>query len=116
AASGNAISVSDVDAGTADIQVTLTPTNGTLSLGSTTTLSSIALSGGSIVITGSLGSLNSALDGLTFTPTASFNGAASVQIATDDLGNSGAGGALSTTSTVAITVSADVAPILTLAG
>jgi len=116
AASGNAISVSDVDAGTADIQVTLTPTNGTLSLGSTTTLSSIALSGGSIVITGSLGSLNSALDGLTFTPTASFTGAASVQIATDDLGNSGAGGALSTTSTVAITVSADVAPILTLAG
>ena len=116
AANGNAIGIGDVDAGTSDVQVTLTPSNGTVSLGSSAGLSSIAVSAGSTIITGSLASLNSALNGLTFTPTPSFTGAASLQLVTDDLGNSGAGGALSAASTVPITVSADTAPTVIVSG
>jgi len=43
---------------------------------------------------------------MTFSATADFNGAASVQIITNDQGNTGSGGAQSDTDTVAITVNA----------
>jgi hypothetical protein len=105
-ANGNAIRVADVDAGTGDLQVTLTPTNGTLTLGSSTGLTSVALLGpGTVVITGTLPNLNAALDGLKFTPTTAFTGGAALLIATNDQGNTGSGGALSVSTTIGITVS-----------
>src|SRR5262249_9156957 len=52
----------------------------------------------------------------TFTPTNAFTGAASLQVTTSDLGNSGAGGPLGASSTVAITVSGDMAPTVTALG
>src|SRR5204863_4225551 len=54
--------------------------------------------------TGTLASINAALNGLTFAPTSNYNGPATVQITTDDQGNSGAGGTLSDTDTVNITI------------
>ena len=100
-ANGNAIAVNDVDAGAGNLQVTLTATNGTLSLGS---------------FTGTLTNLNTALDGLTFTPNAGFSGGATLVIATNDQGNAGAGGPQSATSALGITVSPNVAPIVATTG
>ena len=41
---------------------------------------------------GNVTDINTALDGMTFTPTNDFNGVASIRILTDDQGNSGSGG------------------------
>ena len=48
--------------------------------------------------------------GLSFNPTTGFTGAASLQIVTNDQGNTGSGGTLTDTDTVTITVDADTAP------
>ena len=53
---------------------------------------------------GNLTNINSALDGLSFIAPLNYSGAASVQITTNDLGNSGIGGPLTDSDTVAITV------------
>ncbi|HEX8145243.1 MAG TPA: SBBP repeat-containing protein, partial [Pyrinomonadaceae bacterium] len=103
----NAITVSDIDAGPASVRVTLTATNGTLSLSTTFGLVFITGDGtgdATMTFTGALSSINGALNSMTYTPTAGFSGAASVQITTDDLGNTGAGGALSDTDSISITV------------
>lgn len=107
---GNAITVSDVDARGGVEAVTLTATNGTLTLGSIAGITVLAPSGGgnptasTISFSGTLAAINNALNGLTFTPNLNFNGSASVTITTNDLGNSGSGGALSVTNSVAFTV------------
>ncbi|MCA1971595.1 MAG: tandem-95 repeat protein [Caenispirillum sp.] len=106
AANGNAISIGDVDALWLPVQVSLSVSNGTLSLGGVSGLTFIAGANGSasMTFTGTIASINAALDGLTYAPTANYNGAAVLQIATNDLGNSGSGGARSDIDTVAITV------------
>ncbi len=107
AANSNLISISDIDAAASPVQVTLSATGGTLSLSGTAGLSFTTGDGTSdatMTFTGTLANINAALNGLVFTPTANFSGAASLQITTNDLGNTGAGGALSDTDNVAITV------------
>src|SRR5262249_23209273 len=47
---------------------------------------------------------NNALDGLGFTPALNFNGLATLTVASNDLGNFGSGGALTTTSSINVTV------------
>jgi hypothetical protein len=59
-----------------------------------------------MTFTGTVGSINAALDGLRFDPAAGFNGPTIVQIVTSDQGNTGSGGPLRTTSNVVITVAA----------
>ena len=117
---GNQISISDVDAGGNPLQVTLISANGTLTLATTTGLSFSVGDGigdGTMTFTGTAASINNALDGLTFDPTGSFSGAASVQIVTSDQGNTGAGGALGDSDTVNITVSpVNDAPVLDNSG
>src|SRR5439155_23447019 len=117
---GNLISVGDVDAGGGQIQVTLTATNGTLTLAGLTGLTFTTGDGTSdatMTFTGTLVDINAALDGMAFTPTLHYNGAASVQITTDDQGNSGIGGALSGSDTVNIAVRpVDHAPVNTVPG
>ena len=115
---GNLISVNDVDAGSNPIQVTLTATNGTLTLADVTGLT-FTVGGGSnsatMTFTGTQSDINVALDGMTFTPTQDFNGSASVQIVTNDQGNTGSGGPLTDSDTVGITVTAvNDAPVNTM--
>src|SRR5207244_2191929 len=60
-----------------------------------------------MTFTGTITNINTALDGLTYNPDASYNvldGSASLTITTNDQGNSGSGGALSTSNSVNITV------------
>ncbi len=113
-ANGNRISISDVDAGTNAVAVALTATNGTLTLSGTSGLSFTTGDGtadASMAFTGMLVNINTALDGLEFSPTGGYSGSASVQIVTDDQGNTGSGGAASDSDTVSITVNA-VSPTL----
>ena len=108
-ANGNAITVSDADAGTTNaMQVTLSVTNGALTLGGVSGLSFSAGANGSatMTFTGTIASINTALNGLRFDPTADFNGSAVLTLNTNDQGNSGTGGARSDNDTVAITVNA----------
>jgi hypothetical protein len=69
-ANKNAVSIADVSAGSAVEPLTLTSTDGTLTLGSTTgiTFTSGANNSASMTINGTLANLNAALSGLTFTP------------------------------------------------
>jgi hypothetical protein len=104
---GNQISISDVDAGGGTVRVTLTASNGLLTLSGTTGLSFIAGSGsndGTMTFEGTIADINLALNGLTFSPTGGYNGAANLQIVTSDLGLSGSGGAQTDTDNIAITV------------
>ena len=106
-ATGNAISISDVDANGAGIQVTLTSTNGTLNLSQTTGLSfpiGAGMMDSPIIIQGTVDALNAAFDGLTYRPDADFNGPASVTILVDDLGNTGDGGSGTDMETINIDV------------
>jgi large repetitive protein len=90
---GNEISISDVDAGSADVRITLTTTGGTLALNAAATGDLTSVSGNGtlalpLVAVGTVTEINAALSGLRFTPTANFNGATSLDIAVSDLGNS----------------------------
>jgi hypothetical protein len=113
-ANGNGIRVTDIDAGSGSLLVTLTATGGTVTLGNTAGLDSIAGDGtGVVTLSGTLTALNSALDGLTFTTAFNFNGAATLQITTDDQGQSGSGSALVDSDPLLITVSPNIAPVVT---
>ena len=103
-ASGNAISVSDVDVGAGNQTVTLAGTNGALTLAGTAGLSFSVGDGTAdttMTFSGTVDAINIALNGLNYAPTANFHGGTTLTITTnDDTG----GGSLSDTKTVAITV------------
>ena len=109
----NLISMADVDANGGQEQITLTVGNGVLNLSGTAGLTLVAGANGSASMTyqGTLANLNTALNGLTYTPNLNYSGADALSIATDDLGNTG-GGPLTANSTVNITVQANQAPTL----
>ncbi|MDL5038615.1 DUF4347 domain-containing protein [Comamonas sp. Y6] len=104
---GNALSIADVDVGGGTMRVTLTASNGLLTLGSLSGVSFLVGSGtgdGTMVLEGTLSDINNALAGLSFAPTGGYYGPASVQITTDDLGQSGSGGGQTDTDTILINV------------
>ena len=110
----SAISIADVDAG-ATVQVQLAATGGTITLNGIAGLtfaSGDGVSDAAMTFTGSIAAINAALDGLAFATTTGFTGAGSLQIVTDDLGGTGAGGALADTDTVAISVTDGTPPTL----
>ncbi|MDX1698471.1 MAG: cadherin domain-containing protein, partial [Thiohalobacterales bacterium] len=119
-ATGTALSVSDFDAGSNSVQVTLKVDSGTVNLSGTRGLSFSTGDGSDdplMTFTGTLADINAALEGATFVATAGFTGTANVQIITNDLGNTGTGGALSDTDNIAITVaSVDQSLWLSLTG
>jgi Calx-beta domain/CHRD domain/Subtilase family len=97
AANGNAISIADPDAGSIPVQVTLTATNGLISLPFVTGVSftvGTGLNSPTMTFTGTVAAINTALQVLRFVPsTTNFVGAASLTINTNDLGFTGSGGA-----------------------
>ncbi len=107
AGNGNQIQIADVDAASSNLQVTLAVGQGNVTLGAVTGLSFSAGDGtadGNMVFTGTLANINAALATITYTPNPDFAGGDTLTITTNDLGNTGSGGALSDTDTVAITV------------
>ena len=104
---GNLISVTDADAASADLRVQLVSTNGVTTLSTLTGLSFTVGDGtadATMTFDGTVAEVNAALAGVSFNPTTSFNGAASLQIVTSDQGNTGSGGTLTDSDTIAIAV------------
>lgn len=106
----NQIVISDVDAGSSNVQVTLTAAKGLLTLGSITgldVLDGLSANQPSITVTGTLAAINAGLNGLKFAPTTGFTGSASIHISVDDLGlSNGLPDPLTADKSVAITISA----------
>jgi hypothetical protein len=106
-ANGNAISVSDVDAGGANIRVTLQAAPLTLTLattaGLTLGLGQDGVNDGVIQMTGTIAAINAALNGLIYKPTASTSASTTIVVTTTDLGNSPAP-AKQTQSTMYLTI------------
>lgn len=102
----NGITVGDVDVDVEGrtLETTISTENGTLSVTNTTGLTSSNSTPGSITLVGTVNAINKALDGLTFTPTANFNGIARIQVETNDQGNTGSGGALTDTDIITVNV------------
>lgn len=109
AGNGNAISTADVDAGSAAVYLLMSVSNGTLSLSSTVGLTFLQGDGTGDPVQefiGSLSAVNTALTGMSYTPTTNYSGADALQLTLNDQGNSGSGGALGASATVNITVQA----------
>jgi subtilisin-like proprotein convertase family protein len=104
---GTALQITDPDAGDGEMAVTLTATNGLLSLARS---DGVFLSLGDgvddvrLMCRGTLTALNAVLDGVIFTPTPNFAGPATLEMVTDDRGNTGLGGAQRDTDVLAIAV------------
>ncbi|MDQ3704975.1 MAG: cadherin repeat domain-containing protein [Chloroflexota bacterium] len=110
-ANGNAISVSDPDAGTGNVKVSLEVLSGTLTYPTTAGLTFVdGTSNGqaSVNVTGSIANINAALNGLKYKGDPNFNstrGAESLTVVTNDQSAS-AGGPLFDSDSVSITVNA----------
>ncbi|MBL8826784.1 MAG: tandem-95 repeat protein, partial [Planctomycetaceae bacterium] len=102
------ILLSDADAGTASVSVALSVANGTLNVSTSVGGGAISGNGGaSVTITAPLSAINATLadaSGLTYQSSLNFNGSDVLTVLTKDLGNTGTGGALTDSDTVAITV------------
>ena len=112
-ANGNAISVSDVDANSSPLSVTVAISGanlGTLSLGGTAGLTFSAGDGSadaSMTFTGSQSAIRTALNGTVFAPDPGFqDGLVTIRLVTNDQGASGSGGAKSDTDTFQVDVGA----------
>lgn len=103
ATNGNALTISDADAGAGTMRVRLVVDHGTLTLGSIVGLTVTGNGTGLVKITGTLAAINAALDGLSLQGDAGYTGPATLTITTHDLGNSGVGVNLTDTDSVAIT-------------
>ncbi len=106
---GNQIAISDPDAGSNLLQVTLTAANGVVSLNGITGLTFTTGDGTDdpiLTFTGTISNINNALNGLSFIAT-DYENLNSLSITTNDQGNTGTGGALSNTNTIEFTVAAN---------
>lgn len=101
------LSISDIDAGTTLLLVTLTAGHGTLTLDAGGSDAVITGNGtDSVTVRATLATINSLLsatDGLLYTAT-SYTGADTIQVQVDDQGGGGSGGALNASTSVAVTV------------
>ncbi|MDJ0807592.1 MAG: cadherin-like domain-containing protein, partial [Gammaproteobacteria bacterium] len=99
-------SVSDPDAGSNELEVTLSVNDGLIRLGNVTglTFTTGSNESASMTFTGTLTDLNTALGTLEYQPDPNYAGTDTLSLTVDDQGNSG-GGALIDTNTVDIVVS-----------
>ena len=101
------LSVSDVDANGGTETVTLSVSDGTISLASKTGLTFSSGTGSndtSETFTGTLSAINNAIGTVKYQPTTGYSGSDTLNFSTNDNGNTGSGGAMTASRTVAITV------------
>jgi hypothetical protein len=94
------VCVADVDAheGTGLVRASLSVEHGVLGLAGTV--------GSAVTITGSLGDVNRALEGVTYSPSSYIGNSDTITLTANDLGNTGKGGPLEVTKTIPISISA----------
>ena len=100
----NAITVSDIDAGTSGVQVQITSHHGALYLPFVGDTFADGFTG---MVDADVGLQNQILAGAVFTPNANYDGQASIDVSVNDEGNTGTGGPLSASQTITI----DVTPV-----
>ncbi len=102
------ISVSDVDAGSSSLSVTLSVPAGSLSATSGAGVTEAGSGTGSLVLSGSAANINAfiAANQVNYTTAPNANGSVTLTITTNDLGNTGSGGAQSDTDTVTLNITA----------
>lgn len=113
AAGDDAITVTDVDAGTGTVRAVLDATSGRLTLAGTTGLTFTVGDGtadAELDFTGTVDDITAALDGLSYQPDDGFHGSDRIAVSVDDRGNTGAGGAKSASATIDVTVNRVNAP------
>ena len=114
----NQVSIADLDAGSSPVTITLSVTNGTLSLSQVAGLTFAAGDGtndATMTFSGTLAAVNAALNGLTFTPNAGFVGTSTLTITSSSTGSPGVGGGTqSDTDTVTINVLDAIVPTVTI--
>ena len=101
--------MSDVDAGSSGVKVSLSVLHGTLTLNgiSGLTFANNTVNGrATLVFTGTLGAINRALEGLRYLPALHYRGPDTLTLTSNDQGNTGSGGAKTDTDRVSITVTA----------
>ena len=105
-ANENRVFIGDVEAVNQLVQMTITATNGTLTLPSTVQLTFVSGGNGqsTFTVSGRVGMINEALAGAIYTPNVRSFGNSSLTISVNDQGNTGFGGPLSATKTVALSV------------
>jgi serralysin len=114
-ANGNALRVSDADAGSADaLSVTISAAHGTLTLSGVAALGFTDGDGAgdaAMTFTGTAAAINAALQGLSYAPFGDYYGADLLSFSVNDLGHDGTGGAKSDSKTINVTISpvADIA-------
>lgn len=114
----NLISISDVDAGNNAVKITLSSANGAMTLSETTGLTFTTGDGtsdSSMVFTGTITNINTALSGITYNPTNNFFGSAALTLTTDDQGNTG-GSAQIDTDIINISVKQTILSMSNLSG
>jgi hypothetical protein len=108
-ANGDGISVGDTGIGSNSDSLTLSATHGTLTLATTTGLTFTTGTNGSssFTVSGNLGNLNAALNGLKYAPTTGFSGTDSLKISISDPADG-----QSASTSVALTISAYLPPTI----
>lgn len=104
AAKGNAISISDVDAGTGLLKVTVAVAYGKLWIASSDGASVSGNGTHALTIEGTVSQINAALDGLAYKAAYDYSGDDTLTVTTTDNGNTGSGGALTDTDMRTITI------------
>ncbi|QUY45864.1 putative Ig domain-containing protein [Acaryochloris marina] len=103
------ISINDVDVDSGELEVTLSATNGVMSLSQITGLAFTqgdGITDSTLIFRGTLSDINQALSNLIYRGNANYNGFDTLSIAVNDLGNTGEGGALTDSTTINIAVAA----------
>lgn len=106
AANGNRLAIADVDGGVLPFEMTFTAIGGTFTFPTTSGLTFVAGANGqsTFAVRGNVTAINVALGGAIFTPNSRSFGNSILTIAVNDLGNTGSGGARTTTSVISIPV------------
>lgn len=100
----NSITIEDPDAGTGDVRVTITVTNGTVRATGVSTVTVLDNGSATIIIEGAFPDVVATLASVVYTPAANYNGPATMTVVTSDLGNTGTGGEQTDTDVIDITV------------
>ena len=113
------VSIRDIDAAGEAIEMTLSVTDGSLSLSQTSGLVFASGNGTNtpnLSFSGTVAAVNAALNTLSYQSETGFTGSETLRIAVNDLGNSGAGGALRDEAVVTIEVTGTPAADNTVSG
>ncbi|WP_040847892.1 autotransporter-associated beta strand repeat-containing protein, partial [Nitrospirillum viridazoti] len=115
-AHGLSVSVADPDAGTGIETVTLGAGKGNLAVTASGGANVTGSGTGSVTITGTLADVNATLASLTYTTTVTASDSDTITIGVNDGGNTGTGGALTDAKTIAVTLTGNAAPTVSVAG